>query len=171
MGCHVLMDAATWAPTVVAVVAIIASFLSPLVTERMRRMSAREERLLTERLSVYGELLEAVGRIADNAQTWAAVPQASLDEPGQDELGRIDARVRVLGSEQVRADTEHFRIASIRFAQSLFQARGVHDHRDAVGADETPETIRARMNLGTLAEDLWRLRVKVEESVRRDVSG
>jgi hypothetical protein len=52
-----------------------------VISERMRRRGAREDRLFETRLTVYADLLKAAAQITDNALTWSAIPLADLDEP------------------------------------------------------------------------------------------
>jgi len=82
--------------TVVVAIAgtLAAAVLAPFVTGRMSRKSARLDRLTTERIGAYADLLRATARLADNAMTWASLPLADLQETDDAEMNRIISRVR-----------------------------------------------------------------------------
>ncbi|WP_053204720.1 hypothetical protein [Jiangella muralis] len=63
------MNATAW----VAIAGIAGTLIAPVLAERMRRKSARQEALMGHQLVAYADLLRATARLAGNATTWAAL--------------------------------------------------------------------------------------------------
>ena len=162
------------ATTVVAIAGIggtlLGTLLSPVLAEKMRRSGARQEQLRAARLELYAELLEVTARLADNAMTWSALPRADLKETQNARLDRIIARVRTLGSDEVRNHVAELSRTAQEFNRRLYGARDLERIAESEGAVDSAAGIQARMQLGGLADRLRDLHHTLEEDVRRDVN-
>lgn len=145
--------------------AIVGAVLAPWVSGRVER----QHRILDRRLDAYADLLEVAGHMRDNAQTWASIPLATLEDPSADRVRSMDALIRVVGSDPVREATERVATLTTRFHTDLFLARPrearVHDS----GEIDTPETMRARMDLGRVADELSEAIQELESRIRNEM--
>lgn len=148
---------------------IAGTLLSPIVAGRAQRANIREDRILDRRLSIYAELLEATQQLHDNAQTWSAVPLAELPEPPSERLRKVDAEVKVVGSDNVREAMRDAARLTIAFQRELFTARlkAARVQRENLG--DSPEAIRARMELGGIADELTPVLDKLEAAIRAEM--
>lgn len=145
--------------------AVVGAVLAPWVSGRMER----QQRILDRRLDAYADLLEVAGHMRDNAQTWASIPLARLEDPSADRVRSMDARIRVVGGDRVREATERVAMLATRFHADLFKARPREGR--VLDSDEidTPETMQARMDLGRLADELSEAIRELESRIRNDM--
>lgn len=160
------MDATAW----VAVAGIVGTLLGPLVLERMRRESTRREHLTRLRAEVYADLLLITAIVADNAVTWSAVPRAELTETPDEELNRVMARVRTLGSDRIYPLVELFTNTAHEFNRRLFRSRLEHERADRAQVHEDQQTMVARMSTGEIADELRRQYKPLLDEVRAEVA-
>lgn len=113
----------SWSTVLIAGLGIAGTLLAPLLSERMRRRSVRQERLLAERMGVYADLLRAAARIAENSKRWASDPGLELQMTDDEELNIMQARLQVVGSKKVHKEYESFFVSVQLFNFKLAQAR------------------------------------------------
>lgn len=158
-----------WTTVVIAVAGIAGTVLAPIITERMRREGVRQERLLTEGLEVYADLLRVTARLADNAMNWAAMPTAELEETDDAELDRTVSRVRVVASDEVLGWFLRLRKQVGEFNRLLVgEAQPHHRRVHQQGQADDDGTIRQRMALGELAEAIAESRRQIEAAIRNE---
>ena len=156
--------------TIIAVAGIVGTLLAPIVTEQVKRRSAREDRQHDRRLAVYADLLHVTAKTADNAQNWASTPLAELDEHEDEFLNRMLAQVRVVASTQVRDQTLAFQSAALVFYRRLSEAKLLHRRVQQVGDGDSVEASQTRMHLAGLADELVELFKQLEDVVRRETA-
>jgi hypothetical protein len=127
--------------TIVSLVAIVAgaaaAIFAPLLAERMRRNSNRRDAQLNRRISTYAEVLRVALQLNSNVQTWALNPKATPREPGDEELDRAFAEVRVIGSKTVRDRAMDFSSKVLLFYGTIHfpdRRRRGQAHQDRVAA-------------------------------------
>jgi hypothetical protein len=103
------VDATAWVAIAGIAGTLVGALLAPIIAEKMRRKSARLERMAGERLEVYAELLRVTARIADNMLGWKAAPRAELKETDTEEFDRLTSRLHVVGSKDVYDKFEDLR--------------------------------------------------------------
>jgi hypothetical protein len=156
--------------TIIAVAGIVGTLSAPVITELVKRRSAREDRQHDRRLAIYADLLHATAKTADNAQNWASVPLAELDQHDDEFLNRMLAQVRVVASAQVRDETLAFQHLAVAFHRGLDEARLLHKRILDAGDGDTGEAIQSRVRLGKLAAELFEQFKQLEEAVRRETA-
>lgn len=108
--------------------------------------------------------------MSDNAQTWASIPLANLPDPPVDRVRSMDARVRVVGSDRVREATHRVAILSTRFHSDLCRARpGDARVKNSGDTTDTSETIKARMDLGAIADEMTEAIKELESRIRSEM--
>jgi hypothetical protein len=153
------------------VAGIVGTLTAPLVAGRVQRKAAKEDRVYAERIAVYVELLEVSGQVADNFMTWSAIPLADLPEPETERMRAMYARVRVVGSDPVYRAMKEVSDLTSQFVRDLLPARGLHARvREDGTAVDTPETIKARMDLGKIADATTKAVMALEAAVRKEMS-
>jgi hypothetical protein len=151
--------------TVVAIAGILGTLLAPYITGRVQRRLVKVDRVLDRRIDAYADLLDVTRQIRENAQFWSAVPLAHLQEPPINRIRALDARICVVGSDQVREATDRFARASTEFYMKLGPAR----QRDAVVYEahgDSVETIADRMGLGKVADELKAIASELESIIQ-----
>ena len=145
--------------------AVVGAVLAPWASGR----TERRLRILDRRLDTYADLLEVAGHMRDNAQTLASVPLANLPDPPVDRVRSMDARIRVVGSDRVREATDRVAILSNQFQRDLFLARPREARVKDSGVVDTPETIKARMDLGAIADQMTEAIKELESRIRSEM--
>lgn len=160
------MDTTAW----VAIAGIAGTFLAPLATERMRRKSARTDRLLTERIRLYADLLRVTARASDNAMMWSSIPLADLQETDEDELDRILSLARVVASKKVYTHLTGLWRQASDFNRQLTWARMHHQRVRDQGEVDDVQAIRERMSLGAVAGKLRESFKQLEAVIRSEMA-
>ena len=145
--------------------AVAGAVLAPWASGR----AERRLRILDRRLDTYADLLEVAGHMRDNAQTLASAPLANLPDPPVDRVRSLDARIRVVGSDRVREATDRVAILSTRFHSELFLARPRETRIIDSGEVDTSETIKARMGLGRIADEMTEAIKELESRIRSEM--
>jgi hypothetical protein len=91
---------------------LLAALVAPAINERMRRRSAREERLLTEKIAIYTNISFEVRRAhAYMSERMVGRTPPPVPEDWQEQIGRMQAQTAVVASKTVRdATSEFFRL-------------------------------------------------------------
>jgi hypothetical protein len=96
------MDAVTWVAIAGVCGTLLGALGAPIITERLRRRSARDERLMNERIAAYAEYVHEVARFVDDANAQVAGQLRSARDAALMEAGhRVFNRVLVVGSNTV----------------------------------------------------------------------
>lgn len=148
---------------------LLGTLLAPLVTGRLQRAALKADRILDRRLDAYVDLLETAGHLYENAQTWSAIPLADLQEPPTERIRGIDARIRVVGSDEVREAMLHVSRLLSRFSRELFPARLRHERNRRENQADTAEAIAARMGLGDIADEMTGALEELEARIRTEM--
>jgi hypothetical protein len=164
------VDKTAWVAIAGISATLIAGILGPLLAERMRRESARLERLLGRRLDVYADLLRASARLADNSMTWSAIPLADLKETDDEELDRLVSQVRVVASKDVYQQLQALAGRAHEFNQLLFQAKLHHNRLRDAGKVDDDLSLRQRMSLGSIADEMRKEHKKLEATIRGELA-
>jgi len=132
--------------------------------------SERRLHLLDRRWDAYTEALRVADQIRENAEFRSAIPFADLPELPADQVRDVDARIRVVGSADVRGATEDFAKASWRFNAQLFHARtmeraALRDHGDG------DEAMTARMRLSEISDEMATAVDELEAAIRAELPG
>lgn len=159
------MDATAW----VAVAGLVTTLLAAVLTEKLRQDATRRDRLFAERLEVYADLLQAAGRVSDNAQTWSSVPLADLRETPDDFLDRMLARLSVVASEEVYDLFGTWKTDVNAFNRLLWDARMAHRAAEHTDSPETPRTILSRLRAGEKADAVTAGFVELRRLIRREM--
>jgi hypothetical protein len=141
-----------------------------MLTERMRRRSARDDRKYEARLQLYADLLQAAAKITDNARTWSAIPLAQLDEVDDAVLDRVLAQVRVSASDRVKDAVFAWKKSVSAFLRALDDAQRVHRRELETGHTGPGQTIQARMGLAGIADEIHTGFVKMEKAIRDEMA-
>jgi hypothetical protein len=158
------------ATVIVAALGIGGTLAASIIAGRMQRTTARDDRIRERRFAVYVDVLEVMGQFRENAQTWATFPDADVVEPSTDAIRSIDARIRVVGSDDVRAATDRVANLAQRFIADLFPARVLHERlRRQYKVVDTDETIKARMALGGLVDEMTVALKELESKIRAEM--
>jgi hypothetical protein len=136
------VDAVTWVAVAGIGGTLLGSLGAPVITERLRRRSARVERLTTERIAVYAEYVHEVARFVDaaTAQITDQLPHArdvALSDAGH----RAFNRVLVVGSNTVVRLASSFEAAAGAYNAAL----GAVDHAAPDRLDELKTGANALM--------------------------
>jgi hypothetical protein len=164
-------------PTVIVAIAgiagtVLAAVLSPFVSARMSRKSARLDRLTTERIVTYADLLRATARLADNAMNWSSIPLADFKETDDEEMSRIIARARVVASKHVYERLRTLTADVHEFNRKLYMARLYHRRiEDSDSAELHGEAAQQRMELGGIADRIVAMHKDLESTVRKELRG
>lgn len=159
------MDVALLGVVATLLGAIVGAVIAPWVSSRMERRN----RILDRRLDAYADLLEVAGVIHHNAQTWSSIPLANPEEPPTDRIRSMDARIRVVGSDSVREATERMARLATRFQADLFRARLREARVQDGGEEDASETLRARMQLGAIADEMSEAVKELESRIRLEM--
>jgi hypothetical protein len=96
------VDAVAWVAVAGIAGTLLGAIGAPVIAERMRRRSARDDRLLTERMAVYIDLIRQVSRMTDHLDIKVSdgTQTTTLEELRQAINHAID-RASVIGSTDV----------------------------------------------------------------------
>lgn len=164
------MDAAVW----LGIAGIAGTLLAPILSERMRRRSVRDEQLSAQRLVVYADLLRISARFVDNTQARAEFPLEELAETAPEELDRVFSQVRVIASPRVHKHVRDLEGAVHAFNRLLADARLHHRRlREAAdrgeGSGQDSKAVTQRISLGDAAEAVRDAYRRLEEAMRQEV--
>lgn len=140
----------------IAGLGIAGTLLSPLIAERARRKSTRQEQLTGRRLAVYADLLRITARVVENAQTWSAIPTVDLQENDPEELDHVVGQADVIASPEVDEVLREFSRLAHAFHRDLVVAARPHHQsvrREGRSADDAT-AIQKRSDLGRIADQL-----------------
>jgi hypothetical protein len=114
------MNATAWVALVGIVSTLIVGLTAPYIAEQMRRKSARAERLMTERIALYGELVTVIQETTTALMDQAELRGATAPRPSQIEAqDRLYYRARVLGGRGVRAAMHHYNSRTADFTKLI----------------------------------------------------
>jgi type II secretory pathway pseudopilin PulG len=148
---------------------LLAAILSPLVAGRVQRKARKAELMMKQRLSAYTDLLEICRYVRDNLQTRATFPLANdIDDPSVEDLRRIEARIRVAGSDRVREAMNRVSNLASRFGADLFPAQLQARRAQLEELGDTEDTIRARFHLGGIADEVANAVNDLEAVIRKE---
>lgn len=148
---------------------VMAGALGPFIAEKMRRKSERDGRLLERRLDLYADMVRVAAKFADNVEIWGAAPLADLPDFDEDELNRIVSRIRVVGSDEMKAHVLDLMSCATDFYRPLVMEVRPHAEqlRKEGKADDT-ESIQQRMALADVATRAREVFRKIEATARAD---
>ncbi|GAA1093744.1 hypothetical protein [Nocardiopsis metallicus] len=167
----VLMD-----PTAITGIAgiigtLAAAILTPLIAERARRKSARQEQLRGRRMELYADLLRFTARIVENAENWSATPLVALEEVDLDELDRVGGQADALASEKVDGLLQDFMSRASTFHRALAEAQEYLRplRADAGGPADDTTSIQQRVCLADMASELHRVHKTLRARIRYEM--
>jgi len=136
----------------------------------MRRESVRKERVLTQRLAVYSELLEATARLADNAITLSYEPLFDVKKTDDAVLDRLISQTRVVASDAVYKHVTDLSSHMQNFNRILvLEAKPVHQILRAEGKVDDVSSQRLRLRLVDVADKVVALHKEIESTIRREL--
>lgn len=149
---------------------IIVSVIIPILVERMRRASARQQSFHSRRSNVYIDLVRVCERLRSNATTWASTPFAKLQECEDSELDRVFSEIRIVASARVLSAADRFCSAVHKFNIALFlSARPALAEAHREGHADTPHAIDARILLADCATKVGQVYDELKAEIRREV--
>jgi hypothetical protein len=154
-----------WSVVVVGLAGIGGTLLAPWVAGRVQRRAS----VHAERIAVYSELMDVAGRLADNAQSWAALPLSDRPEPSDEQVRTLYARVRVVGSDAVLRAAKEVSGLSFDFVRELVPAQMRHASDREDGSVDSGEGIKMRLALGRIADDLQAAVTRLESAIRSEM--
>jgi hypothetical protein len=164
-----------WTPEqTIAVVGVVGTllgvFVGAVVAPWASGRSERRLHLLDRRWDAYTEALRVADQIRENAEFRSSIPFADLPELPSERVRDVDARIRVVGSADVRGATDDFARASWRFNAQLFHARtmeraALRDHGDGA------EAMTARMRLAAISDEMTTAVDELEAAIRSELPG
>ncbi len=161
-----VMDATAW----VAIAGIAGTLLAPLLTEKMRRKSVRDEHLIVNRLDVYADLLRVITRFVDNASMRASFPLAEVAEYDDEELNRIVAKARIAASDEVTSLVQQFMTLANNFNRTLVvDVMAHHTQLRKEGKVDDQDAARQRLILSGGADEARELFLRIEAAMRADM--
>ncbi|MPY92671.1 MAG: hypothetical protein GEV08_06250 [Acidimicrobiia bacterium] len=163
------------AEAVIAIVGMVATLtaalLSPLVAGRVERKRRREDNLLAVRSALYVDVMRVVVQVKGQLErlTWApGAPRQTPDEPAEATLADIEVRVRVYASPSVRTEVHHFMALYGQTMVPLIVARATAPEPGE--GSETPDAMRARLELGRHVDELAQQLTRVQRAVNADLA-
>jgi hypothetical protein len=145
------VDAVTWVAIAGIGGTLFGALGAPIITERLRRQSARDERLTSERIAAYAEYVHEVARFVDDANAQIAGRSPNARDVALVEAGhRAFNRVLVIGSNAVVRLASSFEAAAGALNAALGTVdRAAPDRLDELKTAADALMLTVRQELGT----------------------
>jgi hypothetical protein len=149
------VDATAWVGIAGIAGTLAGTMLSPLVGERVRSRAARREQIMTHRQVTYADVLRVSAKVQDRVNRVLNFEiSGPVDKTDVEELERVLAQIRVIGTDRVYAS---FTALAARAGEFYESRRGM------------PQSAPDMPRLGQLADRLREAYTDLESAVRLEM--